>query len=244
MTYTQLIGRSDAAQKSKTPRLRGLALGVMLASTLAASAAAQAEVLTLNSRHQGWVASTGISNGAGPDTNMYTGNDNGHRINSWISFSIPPGQYSGASLTFKPNTWLVTDPQSIAIFDVSTRLSTFLEGRDQGVGVFQDLGSGAQYGTASLFDQYKTVNLNGNAVFDINAFAGGEFVIGFSNQTLNAVDPSVAGGIYLNDFGRNQLPLELHLEVSAVPEPGTWAMLLAGLGVVGFTVRRRQGPRA
>lgn len=33
---------------------------------------------------------------------------------------------------------------------------------------------------------------------------------------------------------------DLHLSVSAVPEPGTYAMLLAGLGMVGFAARRRR----
>jgi hypothetical protein len=32
---------------------------------------------------------------------------------------------------------------------------------------------------------------------------------------------------------------DLHLSVSAVPEPGTYAMLLAGLGLLGFMSRRR-----
>lgn len=32
-----------------------------------------------------------------------------------------------------------------------------------------------------------------------------------------------------------------NLTVAAVPEPGTYAMLLAGLGVLGFLARRRQG---
>ncbi|OBV40058.1 collagen-binding domain-containing protein [Janthinobacterium psychrotolerans] len=32
--------------------------------------------------------------------------------------------------------------------------------------------------------------------------------------------------------------------VSPVPEPGTWAMLLAGLGLVGFTARRRKNKAA
>jgi hypothetical protein len=33
---------------------------------------------------------------------------------------------------------------------------------------------------------------------------------------------------------------DLHLSVSAVPEPGTYAMLLAGLGLLGFMSRRRK----
>lgn len=31
------------------------------------------------------------------------------------------------------------------------------------------------------------------------------------------------------------------LTVSAVPEPGTFAMLLAGLGLIGFVMRRKHG---
>jgi hypothetical protein len=67
-------------------------------------------------------------------------------------------------------------------------------------------------------------------------------VFGFTNLTL---DPSSSpdGGIYLNKFGRQQVPLELHLITSAVPEPGNWAMLAGGLGVIGcMTRRRRQQP--
>jgi hypothetical protein len=47
--------------------------------------------------------------------------------------------------------------------------------------------------------------------------------------------------VELNDFGSDHgLAIDnFSFSVTAVPEPGTWAMLLAGLGVVGLIARRR-----
>ncbi|WP_205479130.1 PEPxxWA-CTERM sorting domain-containing protein [Sphingomonas arenae] len=39
---------------------------------------------------------------------------------------------------------------------------------------------------------------------------------------------------------RNSLEIDNIGVVSAVPEPGTWAMMLLGFGAIGFTMRRRQ----
>jgi hypothetical protein len=33
-----------------------------------------------------------------------------------------------------------------------------------------------------------------------------------------------------------------HIDIRAVPEPATWAMMLLGFGAVGFTLRRRRAP--
>ena len=33
-----------------------------------------------------------------------------------------------------------------------------------------------------------------------------------------------------------------HIDITAVPEPATWAMLILGFGAVGFAVRRRRNP--
>ncbi|MBT9538291.1 esterase-like activity of phytase family protein [Thiobacillus sp.] len=43
-----------------------------------------------------------------------------------------------------------------------------------------------------------------------------------------------------NNFGATQFTQFVALEIAPVPEPETWAMLLAGLGLVGFAARRRR----
>jgi hypothetical protein len=42
-----------------------------------------------------------------------------------------------------------------------------------------------------------------------------------------------------NNFGATQFTQFVALEIAPVPEPETWAMLLAGLGLVGYAARRR-----
>jgi hypothetical protein len=42
------------------------------------------------------------------------------------------------------------------------------------------------------------------------------------------------------DFSAVESGATFGLSVTAVPEPGTYAMLLAGLGLIGTMVRRRQ----
>ncbi|MUI12390.1 PEP-CTERM sorting domain-containing protein [Massilia dura] len=56
------------------------------------------------------------------------------------------------------------------------------------------------------------------------------------------VSLSVATGDQLGADGYGIWPTvnNLHLSVAAVPEPGTWAMLLGGLGMLCWTARRRQ----
>ncbi|MDB5585019.1 MAG: hypothetical protein JWR80_10195 [Bradyrhizobium sp.] len=45
--------------------------------------------------------------------------------------------------------------------------------------------------------------------------------------------PDTPGAVASDAFFRN-------LSVSAVPESSTWAMMLAGFGVIGFGLRRRR----
>jgi len=67
----------------------------------------------------------------------------------------------------------------------------------------------------------------------------------FSYQFLTGGPVTLAFGIVdINDYaGVSELRLD-NISVTAVPEPETIAMLLAGLGVIGATVRRRRTTNA
>lgn len=51
---------------------------------------------------------------------------------------------------------------------------------------------------------------------------------------------SATGGTFSSITAQPQNNLHIDFQAAAVPEPGTYAMLLAGLGMVGFLARRRQ----
>lgn len=211
---------------------------------LAFALPASAESVTSAAGVQGWVNSNGGSNEAAPSGNTFTGNESGMRFNSWAAFFIPSGTtWQSATLSLAPSAYGGAPASVIGIFDFTAGLEPLLNTFHPGADVFSDLGSGAQYASVTAYDSPLTFNLNSAALGDINASAGSYFVIGFTNQTLNAVpsldDDSI--GIYMGGIGPGGAPIELTLStVAAVPEPATYGMLLAGLGLVGTTLRRRR----
>ncbi|MBB3223159.1 PEP-CTERM sorting domain-containing protein [Pseudoduganella umbonata] len=208
---------------------------------LAAALPAHAESISTTAQLQGWVNSNGGSNEATPLGNTYTGNETGMRFNSWAAFFIPAGTtWEAATLSLSPSVYGNAPPSVIGLFDVDGGLQPFLNTFHPGTDVFADLGSGTQYAAATLYDSPATITLSGAALADINAVSGSYFVIGFTNQTLNAVAVEAGDqGIYLGGI-RAEPYIELTLStIPAVPEPGTYAMLLAGLAVAGVAARRR-----
>jgi hypothetical protein len=75
---------------------------------------------------------------------------------------------------------------------------------------------------------------------------GGDFTLDFSGNasaTAQGIAGTLPGGLPFNVWSGASIGLysmELTVFVSPVPEPGTWAMLLAGLGITGMVARRRR----
>ena len=55
---------------------------------------------------------------------------------------------------------------------------------------------------------------------------------------FDGLDPTLIGGMQMTSL-QNAFEID-DIAVNGVPEPGTWAMMLLGLGVVGFAIRRRK----
>lgn len=59
------------------------------------------------------------------------------------------------------------------------------------------------------------------------------FLLDTGTTTPSALHFGISDGMYADNSGALDLTI-------AVPEPATWAMMLAGLGIVGVAMRRRQ----
>jgi hypothetical protein len=107
-------------------------------------------------------------------------------------------------------------------------------------------------GTGLSCCNFDTASVSGNASF--SNFTGGESLNSNSNVSFSLNDfnrsslPSKAGnlifGIVASDAGTGSLSVGFNLStngVGVVPEPESYAMLLAGLGLMGAVVKRRSG---
>lgn len=179
-----------------------------------------------------------------PAPNNLTGTDLG-------GLTLNPGVYnfaSSAALTGTLTLDALTNPNALFVFQIVSTLTT----ADKSVvnvinggannGVYWDVGSSATLGTGTMFagnilahDSItlttganilcgRAIALNGAVTMDTNAISGncasgGDFSTGRSDYGSSGF----SGG-----------------QVAAVPEPETYAMLLAGLGLLGFTAYRRK----
>jgi hypothetical protein len=87
-------------------------------------------------------------------------------------------------------------------------------------------------------DPFSVFTYKGSAFdVDLDGYATGSFILGPGDYSI-----FVGGVNYVAQIGALVNPaygMKATLSVAAVPEPETWGMLLAGLGLVGFAARRR-----
>ena len=188
--------------------------------------------------------------------------------NAAISVSVTPGTpvYSGPTPTYDfdatvaPHTGgaVVTLPNTSAHAQpVGSTGNYYSVGPTDGEPGTIDLSSFGDIFSISLLwgsvDSYNTLTfIDGLG----NALAGGTFVGNdiFNPANGDQTDPNTnplvtfyftgadvanVAGISLTSNGINAFETD-NYAINAVPEPGTWAMMLLGFGAVGFAMRRRK----
>jgi type VI secretion system secreted protein VgrG len=162
--------------------------------------------------------------------------------------TLTSGVYSFSSSAQLTGT-LVLDGQGNAnafwVFNIPTTLTTAsssivsLINTGKDAGVFWDVGSSATLGTNTSFEG--NILANANITLNTGAFMGGGGAFartGAVTMDNNTVSLGYFGGIEVAGLGEVATALPF-TSVSSVPEPETLAMLLSGLGLLGFVVRRR-----
>jgi len=178
-----------------------------------------------------------------------------------IGNNAPVGNfYAGQGITFSPSTLALVDsdaggtgnfanepsPNTVMFFlDANDAILNFAAGFTTGFSFFYTSSS------AAAVNVYDGVNGTGNLLASLNLVAqsGGNGCVGdpsgsFCNFT--AIGVNFLGTAKSINFGgtANQTAFDNITFGSStpggVPEPTTWAMMLAGFGAVGFATRRRR----
>jgi hypothetical protein len=116
------------------------------------------------------------------------------------------------------------------------------------------------YNLVSSFGlQVVSANYSGSGLFSLSGITGtsdlaaGSFASGVVNMastlaagdysglwTFTVADSASGIGAGRNFSGTDTLTLAVNAHVAAVPEPGEWAMMLAGFGLIGFIANRKR----
>jgi hypothetical protein len=154
------------------------------------------------------------------------------------SLNLSNQQIVSATLQLRKYSYGGSDPsETVQFFDVSTAASVLNNNTGTSVPIFNDLGSGASYGSVAVTSGGITtdtvsVSLNGAALAAIAGSAGGYFSIGGSCTTCSTGQNVFAASSATGD----QL---LVIQTAPVPEPSTYAMLGIGLAALAFLRRRK-----
>jgi hypothetical protein len=188
--------------------------------------------------NQGFWSATASNSGAVKD-NYFTGElDTGAVLRSFFTFDLSTLNLvdqviTSATLELTRFIYDSANPsETIAFFDVSTPAATLNANTGVSAAIFNDLGTGTNYGTF-VVPQYSTSStltlpfaLNANALADITNGAGGFFSIG---GALTSITPGGGENEAIFSGSSGTGIQRLTIETTPVPEPDT--LLLVGIGL-------------
>jgi hypothetical protein len=169
---------------------------------------------SISTGNAGWFNSNGDHQSY--NQNYIAGDLDGTQYRNFFVFDAGGGATSLTLNVANPYVWSFGSHSSLTytLYDVSSSIDSFSD-YSGATGIFADLGTGKVYGHVTFSSQPGSVSvvLNQAAVDAFNA-AG------------DAGQPFAIGGVITANDG--------------VPEASTWAMLIAGFGLVGAAARRRK----
>ena len=211
---------------SKIPLLKPLALAALLATAGAAQAAIT--VFTSQAAFNAATASPGTDTFAGfsivgstPSPITRTAG-----IYTYSADAGPAGSFFGGGTTANPFLSTNTATDTVSFFGFSPGVVGF-GGNFFGSNVSGLFAAGDMTVTATDSSGTVTQTIVGATQAGFLGFVSSSAIL---SATLSSVQPTT-GFLW---------PSVDNLVLSVVPEPGTYAMMLAGLGVLGFMARRRR----
>ena len=215
---------------------------------VAALAAGPAAALTLNSTDRSNVADDGF---ADPTNAVYfAGFSSGQERHNFFVFDlssiVSPNIVTAARLElFNPIYRSAESQETYRVFDVSSAIAALTNCCTLGASgqaVFNDLGSGTEYGNVLVASTDINVDivipLNGSAIAAINAALGNEIAFGGALDLNGSVSLGVEG-IFAGSAGSGVSDGNARLVLTlGVPEP-SMALLLT-LGLAGLALRRHR----
>ena len=172
----------------------------------------------INAVDTGWYDNSGSHD---PTNTNYIVGDNGILYRDWMSFNLPTFTQPvvAAQLKIKTYEYLSADAsETYELRDVTTPVSTLVAGGSGLTSIYNDLGTGAIYGsrvfTSADSNQTITINLTPEAVSALNTKSGQAFALGGWLTTLDTISNSE----YVFGFSNSLNPsADVQLVLSTAP---------------------------
>ena len=181
----------------------------------------------------------------------------GGTVDFWVSFSVGTTSWSGGGSNPEepaPSEGYQDWNVNWYSWEHETLRSVWLQAGRQSFSDYPALPAGGGYGNSWSF----SVTFTQAGSYDIDLLGGWEADLntGYSNESASRncyyTDPGYSTGLFCDTWqwrysdaadsystGGSLSAGPLRVEVTAVPEPGTWALCLAGVGLLGWRARRR-----